>query len=214
MRSNHLSTTGQLGMTATGQIQLTYPSTSASRYARTCCARGCPHPQPRADSPDRVNPPGRHLGRERLGSLYPQRVRPGYGSGYVLRPGYAAIGLPGTADDRHAQLIGPDQGDRRSRRHGGAGRAVAEPVRHVGRQRRRDAQVGQPPRQRRNRRLAARRVGQHHRAGADRPVHRRRHQPAYPPRLPRAPAPGHRRARRTPPRRPPRRRPRPPPWTT
>jgi len=42
MRSNHLSTTGQLGMTATGQIQLTYPSTSASRYARTCCARGCP----------------------------------------------------------------------------------------------------------------------------------------------------------------------------
>jgi len=29
-------------MTATGQLQLIYPLASAARYARTCCARGCP----------------------------------------------------------------------------------------------------------------------------------------------------------------------------
>jgi glyoxylase-like metal-dependent hydrolase (beta-lactamase superfamily II) len=38
-----------------------------------------PHPQPRADSPDRGNPPGLHVGGEHLSSLYPQRIRPGYG---------------------------------------------------------------------------------------------------------------------------------------
>jgi hypothetical protein len=53
-----------------------------------------PHTQPRADRPDRGNPPGRHVGREHLGSPYPQRVRPGSGFGYMLRPGYAAIWLP------------------------------------------------------------------------------------------------------------------------
>jgi len=47
----------------------------------------------------------------------------------------------------------------------------------------RDAQAGQPPRQRRNAHLAARRAEQHHRAGVDQPVHRQRHQPAYPARL-------------------------------
>jgi len=104
-----------------------------------------PHPQPRADSPDRGNAAGRHLGGEHLGSPYPQRVRPGYSHGYMLCLGYTPIGLPGTADDRHEQLIRPDQGDRRPRGHGGAGRAVAQPVRHVRRQRRRDAQAEQPP---------------------------------------------------------------------
>ena len=37
-----LSAAGQPGMTATGQIQQIYPSASAPRYARTCCARACP----------------------------------------------------------------------------------------------------------------------------------------------------------------------------
>jgi hypothetical protein len=45
-----------------------------------------PHPQPRADSPDRRDATGRHIGREHPGSLYPQRVRPGYGHGYMLPP--------------------------------------------------------------------------------------------------------------------------------
>jgi len=68
----------------------------------------------------------------------------------MLRPGYLPIGLPGTVDDRHEQLIRPDQRDRRPRGNGRTDRAVAQPVRHVRRQRRRDAQAEQPPCERRN----------------------------------------------------------------
>ena len=90
-----------------------------------------PHPQPRADHPDRGKTTGRNIGREHLGSLYPQRIGLGYSFGYVPRPGYAVTWLAGTADDRHEQLIRPDQGDRRPGGHRGTNRAVAQPARHV-----------------------------------------------------------------------------------
>ena len=61
--------------------------------------------------------------------------------------------------------------------------AMAQAVGDVGRKRRRDAQAKEPPRQRGNRRLAARRVKHHHRTRVDQPVYRKRDHAGRPARL-------------------------------
>jgi hypothetical protein len=53
---------------------------------------------------------------------------------------------------------------------------MPQAVGNVRRQDRRDANAEQPPRQSRDRHLAARRTKQHHRTGIDQPVHRERNQ--------------------------------------
>jgi len=57
---------------------------------------------------------------------------------------------------------------------------MAQTVRDVGRQGRRETQAGEPPRERGNRRLAARGVQHHHRTGVDQAVYRQRDQPSSP----------------------------------
>jgi hypothetical protein len=67
----------------------------------------------------------------------------------------------GTADDHHEELIRAVQSNRRPPGHRCASQVMTQVVRDVGREPRRDTQAEQPPRQRRNRRFAARRI-QHH----------------------------------------------------
>lgn len=88
----------------------------------------------------------------------------------------------GQAGDHHEQLVAADQRDRQPCRHSGTDQAVTQAMGHSGRERCRDAQTQQPPRQGRHRHLAARRVEQHHRAGAG-PPYRQRNQPGCPARL-------------------------------
>jgi hypothetical protein len=73
--------------------------------------------------------------------------------------------------------------DRRPSGHRRTDRPVPQPMGHVRRERRRDAQAQEPPRQRRNRRLASRGVQHHHRTRIDQPVQRQRHQAPCPPSL-------------------------------
>ena len=75
-------------MTAPWADSADLPVTECGQIRAYLLRARLPHAQPRADSPDRGKTPGRHLGGEHLGSLHPQRGRPGYGSGYGLRAGY------------------------------------------------------------------------------------------------------------------------------
>jgi len=97
MRRNRAVRHRQPGMTApwAGSADLTVSECGQIR-AHLLRAR-LPHAQPRADSPDRGNPPGRHVSREHLSSPHPQRIRPGYGHGYMLPriPGHRAAGYRG-----------------------------------------------------------------------------------------------------------------------
>jgi hypothetical protein len=85
-----------------------------------------------------------------------------------------------TSDDHHKELVGADQRDRRPLGYRRADRPVSQPVSNVGRQRCRDAQAEEPPRQRGNRCLPARRTKHHHRTRVNQPVHRQRDQAARP----------------------------------
>ena len=57
MRSNRMTTRAARRDRPVGQIQLTYPSASAARYARTCCARGYRGQRP-PRRPRQVGKPG------------------------------------------------------------------------------------------------------------------------------------------------------------
>jgi hypothetical protein len=56
----------------------------------------------------------------------------------------------GAADDHHEQLVRADKRNRGLRAHRSADRTVPQAVRHIRRERRRDAETQQPPCQRRN----------------------------------------------------------------
>ena len=130
-----------------------------------------------ADRAHRGNPVRRELPGEQLSRLLPQRVG--------IMPGHrhAVSGDLGTADDHHEELVGADQRHRGPRGHRRADQAMTQAVRDVGRQGRRDTEAEEPTRQRRNRRLAARRIEHHHRTRVDQTVHRERDHACRPTRL-------------------------------
>jgi hypothetical protein len=120
----------------------------------------------------------RYVGREHLGSSYPRRIYPGYGNGYMLPRGYAGICLPGTADDRHEQLIPADRRDRRPAATAAATGPWPSPCATFA------ASVAAMP----SRAATARAPERPHRdessmttePGVDQPVLRQRHEPTYP----------------------------------
>ena len=105
-----------------------------------------PDVEPGADNADRGHPPGRYLTRELLSSLHLQRTIAR--SAGCSRSGRRTRRHLARADDHHEQLVRADQRDRRPRSDNGTRRPMAKAVRHVGRERRRDPQAQQPPRQR------------------------------------------------------------------
>jgi len=121
------------------------------RPTRSSCSEVVPQPlrpglanvELRADRADRRNAMRCQLIGEYLGCLFTERVQ------VIRTSGYAARCRLRTADNHHEQFIGADQRDRRPRGHRSTDRPVPQPVGHVGRERRRDAQAEKPPRQRR-----------------------------------------------------------------
>jgi hypothetical protein len=92
----------------------------------------------RTDHVDRRNPIFWLIGED-LGCPLLKRIR----DARAIRP-TARYGS-GTADDHHEQLLCSDQSDRQPRRDCATDRAMAQAVRHVRGNCRRDAQAKQPP---------------------------------------------------------------------
>jgi hypothetical protein len=88
-----------------------------------------------ADPAHGGNPVRRELPGKQLSRPLPQRVR--------ITPSLrrAACGNLGTADDHHEQLVRTDQRNRGPRRHCRADQAMAQSMRDVSRERRRDTQA-------------------------------------------------------------------------
>jgi hypothetical protein len=104
---------------------------------------------PRAYNPDRWRATGGNVVGELLDGLDLQRRR--HLCRRVLRLGRTPLcGLLSPANDHHEQLVGAHQRHRRPCTHRGTNRAMPETVGDVRRQRGRDANAEQPPRQRRH----------------------------------------------------------------
>ncbi len=94
------------------------------------------------DGAHRGDPVHRQLPGEQLSRPLLQRIRVKPGPGCRVRRNL------GTADNHHEQLVRADQRNCGPRRHPCADQAMSQAVHDIGRERRRDAQAEQPPRER------------------------------------------------------------------
>jgi hypothetical protein len=141
-------------------MTLRYPLVRVASQVRAHPLRPwLPHMELRADRTNRREPARREFVGEHLRCARLHRI------GVLWRTGQSGSARRvrwgvGVADDHHQEFVGADQHDRRPRGHNRAGKTMTQAVGDVRRQGRRDADAEQPPRQRRNRHLATRRVEQ------------------------------------------------------
>jgi hypothetical protein len=88
---------------------------------------------------------------------------------------YAQKRLSASVDD-HAQLVRSDQRNGGPRAHRSTDQSMTQAVRDVRREGRGNSQTEQPPGERWNRQISARRVEHHHRTGVDQTVHSQRNE--------------------------------------